>query len=55
MSTPRMTRAHFELIARVLADSKNAPHGDLVKAFSDELGATNHAFDRGRFESAAGL
>lgn len=49
---PRMSRAHYQLIADVLRDA-----ADLDKAvdiFARELKATNPRFDRDRFVDAAG-
>lgn len=54
----RMTRQHFELIARVIRDvHRGSPMDDvaLVAEFSRALAATNGRFDRGRFERACGL
>ncbi len=50
-----MTRRDFQLIAGVLAETRNieATSRDLyVRAFADALKSTNPRFDRGRFERA---
>lgn len=56
MST--MTRQHFELIARSIADSadrfkSNTAHAEFAADVARELAQTNSAFDRGRFILAA--
>jgi len=54
--TPRMSRAHFQLIAEVIRDVPNmssADRGDIARAFADRLVATNPAFNRERFIDVA--
>jgi hypothetical protein len=52
--TPRMSRAHFELIAWTIRnlDVPPAVRCILVDRFSRELAATNGQFNRDRFERA---
>ena len=60
MSIPKMTRQHFELIARVLSAYRPAWSIEqcaavdvVVDAFADALAPTNPNFDRERFIRAA--
>ena len=57
MKTPKMSKAHFELIADTLKSAKDVhPDGmltSLVYRFADALAATNPAFNRARFIAAA--
>jgi hypothetical protein len=52
--TPRMSRAHFELIAWTIRnlDVSPAVRCILVNRFSRELAGTNGQFNRDRFERA---
>lgn len=60
MKSPSMTRAHFKLIAEVIARVKPYadPEGDMVFAsdivsdFADALTSTNPSFNRERFIEA---
>jgi hypothetical protein len=55
-----MSRAGFEMIARILKDAKPYAEGALpgwsavVSAFARDLAATNPRFDRARFLAACG-
>ncbi len=53
---PKMTRAHFELIAEVLREIHpfmvEGLHCDLVENFVSKLYRTNHAFKGDKFRMA---
>jgi hypothetical protein len=50
MTTPQMTRAHFELIARILKEAwADFP---TIERFACELSATNPRFNAKRFIAA---
>jgi hypothetical protein len=68
--TPKMTHAHFALIAEVMRDaayglndigervfptSGQEMHADIVGRFTDALAATNPRFNRARFLAACGV
>lgn len=48
---PNMTRAHFQLIAEVIAE--NGGNEELATAFADRLYGTNGKFDRDKFVRVA--
>mgnify|MGYP003152141621 CR=1 FL=1 len=51
-----MTRKDFELIARVISDSRfYLWQPQIAKAFADELATTNTRFDRERFLEACNV
>jgi hypothetical protein len=58
----KMSKAHFELIARVLARHAGPLYTEghftlrvMARDFADELARTNPAFDRERFLKACGV
>ena len=51
MTAPRMTRAHYNFIADVIAPHISWP--TKLREIADELEATNPAFDRRKFLSRA--
>jgi hypothetical protein len=62
-NTPKMQRAHFELIAKVIKDARDleitrggadALHG-LMRSMADALASTNPAFRRADFIAACGM
>tara|TARA_B110000971_G_scaffold104485_1_gene107346 strand:- start:25 stop:255 length:231 start_codon:yes stop_codon:yes gene_type:complete len=51
IKAPRMTRAHYNFIADVIAPQVSWP--TKLRDIADELEATNSAFNRGKFLSRA--
>ena len=51
IKAPRMTRAHYNFIADVIAPQISWP--TKLRDIADELEATNSAFNRGKFLSRA--